>query len=96
LGNKHKYIFYAEKTISIIDTSKEKRTSMIDEKGLKYISNKMNQIIYSSTIKIPIVGAKKYGRNDRLKVKYQDGLIKEDKYKKLEPDILAERCVIIK
>ena len=96
LGNKHKSIFYAEKTISIIDTSKEKRTSIIDEKGLKYVSNKMNQIIYSSTIKIPIVGAKKYGRNDRLTVKYQDGLIKEDKYKKLEPDILAERCVIIK
>ena len=96
LGNKQKSIFYAKKTISIIDTSKRKRTSIIDENGLKYISNLMNQIINSSTIKISLVGTKKYGRNDRLTVKYQDGLIKEDKYKKLEPDILAERCVIIK
>jgi tetratricopeptide (TPR) repeat protein len=86
---------YANKTIDLITALKLKRTSIIDEKGLKSIIEQMQQIIVSSFTRQPIVNAKKYGRNDRVKVRYLDGKVVEDKYKRLEADILADRCTIV-
>ncbi len=88
-------IKYSNKTIQLIKNSKRTRTSMIDEKGLKSIIEQMNQIINSSITRTPIVVDKKYGRNEKVKVRYNNGRIVENKYKKLEADILAERCQII-
>jgi preprotein translocase subunit SecA len=44
---------------------------------------------------MPIRSEKVYGRNDLVKVQYMDGTVKEDKYKKLEQDILGNRCVVM-
>ncbi|TAF72840.1 MAG: preprotein translocase subunit SecA [Bacteroidetes bacterium] len=44
---------------------------------------------------MPVRSEKVYGRNDTVKVQYMDGSIKEDKYKKLENDILSNRCVVM-
>lgn len=91
-----KAVEYSEKTISEIKESKQKNSSMIDEKGLKSIIDQMEQIKLASTIQKPIVRKNKYGRNDLVKVKYVvNGQIATKKYKKLEADIIAERCVII-
>ncbi len=95
LKKKKEAIEYADKTIYLIHDSKRERTSMIDEKGLKSIVQQMNQIKSSSITKKPIIFSKKYGRNERVKVQYLDGKILEDKYKRLEADIIAERCTII-
>ncbi|NQX82317.1 MAG: AAA-like domain-containing protein [Flavobacteriaceae bacterium] len=95
LKKREKAIEYANIAINIVDKSKNKRTSIIDEKGLKSIYEQLVQIKTASINQKPIVKTKKYGRNDRVKVKYKDGNIQENKYKKLEADILAERCVII-
>ena len=43
----------------------------------------------------PIIAQKKYGRIDRVKVKYADGAIKQVKYKKVEQDILSNKCVVV-
>jgi len=94
-GIKLKAIEYADKTISLIVDSKNERTSMIDEKGLKVIAEQMNQIKRSSIIRNPIINKKKYSRNDKVKVQYLNGKIQEGKYKKFEADILADRCKII-
>ena len=88
-------IFYADKTIQLIQGSKKKRTSMIDEKGVKSIVEQMNQIKSSAISRKPVIRPKSYGRNERVKVQYLDGKIVENKYKKLEADIIAERCKII-
>ncbi len=88
-------IDYANKTINLIESSERKKTSLIDEKGMKAIISQMKQIKVSTYNNRPIVKPKKYGRNDRIKVKYKTGEIVENKYKKLEADILSERCVII-
>tara|TARA_R110000744_G_scaffold126615_2_gene233027 strand:+ start:680 stop:3217 length:2538 start_codon:yes stop_codon:yes gene_type:complete len=88
-------IFYANKTIQLIQDSKKERTSMIDEKGVKAIIEQMRQIKSSSISRKPMIIGKKYGRNERIKVQYLDGKIIENKYKKLEADIIAERCKII-
>jgi len=88
-------IKYANITIQLIAKSKNKITSMIDEKGLKNIVQQMNQVKRSFTRSTPIIKERKYGRNEKVKVKFKDGIIKEGKYKKFEADILAERCHII-
>ena len=95
LKNQKDAIFYADKTIQLIESSKKERTSMIDEKGVKSIVEQMKQIKSSAISRKPMVSAKSYGRNERVKVQYLDGKIVENKYKKLEADIIAERCKII-
>ncbi len=42
----------------------------------------------------PVRSGKKIGRNDVVKVRYQNGKIVEAKYKKLEPDINSGACVL--
>ncbi|WP_196894173.1 AAA-like domain-containing protein [Aureivirga marina] len=95
LKKRRKAIEYANKGILLINNSKKNTTSFIDEEGLKSIYEQMNQIKHSSISQQPIVKSKKYGRNDRIKVKYSNGKIVENKYKKLEADIIAKRCIII-
>lgn len=88
-------IKYADITLEIIKKSNGRKMSMIDEKGLKSISDQLYQIKFSSNITQPIIALKKYSRNDRVKVKYKNGNVIEKKYKQVEADILAERCEII-
>jgi hypothetical protein len=88
-------LLYADIALGLINDSNGKHTSMIDEAGLKSISNQLDQIKISSIITKPILGSKKIGRNDKIKVRYLSGEVKEDKYKKLEADLLAKRCEII-
>src|SRR5690606_2933189 len=39
---------------------------------------------------------KVYGRNDRVSVRYADGkVLKDVKYKSVEQDIIADKCVVI-
>lgn len=93
--NRNNAIEFANIALELIKDSKGRNLSMIDEAGLKSISEQLNQIKLSSTIITPIQSSKKIGRNDRVRVRYINGEVKEDKYKKLEADILAERCLII-
>jgi hypothetical protein len=86
---------YAKKSIEILQSSTKKATNLVDEKGLAQIANQMKQIIQSSQFQTPIITDKKYGRNEKVRVEYTDGTIKEAKYKKIEADVLAERCIII-
>ncbi len=43
----------------------------------------------------PIRSEKVYGRNDNVKVKYLDGSVKEEKYKKVEDDLKNGRCMVL-
>ncbi|MDB5024281.1 MAG: hypothetical protein JWP78_2036 [Mucilaginibacter sp.] len=90
-----KAVWYADETLKIIENNSHKKASMIDEKGLKQIADQMIVIKRSSISNIPFVRSKKYGANEWVKVQYLDGSTAERKYKKVEADILAERCKII-
>ncbi|GAA4898128.1 hypothetical protein GCM10023311_23680 [Flaviramulus aquimarinus] len=88
----------ATKTIEVIKLSSlETKTSMIDEKALKLIQEQMNDIVYPKPTQqiLPFISNKKYGRNERIKVRYNNGKVIEDKFKKLEKDITSGNCVII-
>ena len=93
--NRSKSIQYAEKTLQMIKKDRRMTSSMIDEEGLKSITLQMEQIKDSSIVRKPIVRKVKYGRNEKIEVEYLNGRLVENKYKRLEADILAERCKII-
>jgi len=97
IQNKEQAITYADKTIQIIKKYEDKQNkwSFLDEKGIKLIFEQVTQIKYSSITRKPIISSKQFGRNEKVKVRYLDGKEKTDKYKKLEADILAERCKVI-
>lgn len=92
--NKELAIFYAEKTIKLINDAKNETISIVDEQGLEYMSNSMNKIINQFIKRIPIVQDNKIGRNDKVKVRYLDGEIKECKFKQIKDDLAAGRCEI--
>ena len=95
LKDKKNAIKYADITLEIIKNSNGRKMSMIDEKGLKSISDQLYQIKLSSTVTNPIIISKKYSRNDKVKVKYKNGDVIEKKYKLVEADVLAQRCEIV-
>ena len=46
--------------------------------------------------RIPIISSKVHGRNDRVTVQYQDGLVKKDvKFKTIESDVQKDLCIIL-
>ena len=59
------------------------------ENNLKVMQ--LSQLTTTSPYRAPI----KYGRNDIISVQYENGIIKKAKYKKVEEDILAQKCKII-
>jgi hypothetical protein len=88
----------AIRTIEVIQLSKDKnKSSMIDEKALKSIEEQMSNILHPKPIKQfqPIISSKKYGRNEKIKVRFKNGKIVEGKYKKLKEDITLGNCIII-
>jgi len=95
LRERNNAIYYADRTLELIEKTNGKKMSMVDEKGLKVMSDQVKQVKTSSNVIIPIINPRKYGRNDWIRVRYNDGKETEKKYKVLEADILAERCVII-
>lgn len=97
IKDKDSAVYYCNKTLHIvseIEKSSEK-TSMVDEEGLKAISEQMNQIIVSCKTSTPIKRGKKFGRNEKVSVKYLDQSVESRKFKYLEADIIAGRCQII-
>lgn len=86
---------YGDKTLNLIDRYKGFDNSVIDEKGMEIIRENIKLIKNSTISRTPIRSKKKYGRNEKIKVKYTDGKIVEGKYKKLEADIIAKRCEIL-
>lgn len=71
--------------------------SIIDEEGAriirKYVSETLNQS--KPATQFPIRRKNLYKRNEKIKVKYENGRIVEDKYKKLQSDIDKSICEII-
>lgn len=92
--NKELAVMYAEKTIKLINDAKNEAISIVDEQGLEYMSNSMNKTINMFIKRIPIVHDNKFGRNDKIKVRYTDGKIKECKFKQIKDDLEAGRCEI--
>lgn len=89
---KNKANIYATKVLDTINTSGKTTTSLLDEEGLKLIKDTMKKM---SILKKPIIADKKYNRNQVIKVQYENGTIIEKKYKRLEKDIISNKCKII-
>lgn len=88
-------VLYCDKTLMLIENNRPSTGSLLDERGIKLISDQVKQIKSSSKIRVPIRNDKKFGRNDFVRVRFTDGSTKDGKYKKFEADIIGERCVVV-
>lgn len=95
LRDKDNALKYATLTLERIANPLKDETSILDEKAMNSIKKQLNQIKDSFVERKPIRSAKKYRRNDKVKVKYLNEIIKEGKYKKFVADIKEKRCKII-
>jgi AAA-like domain len=86
---------YAGLGLEMLSAPNKMPTSVIDEKGIKTVTEQLRQIKYSSTIIQPIINSKKYGKNEKVRVKYLDGKEAISKFKMVETEILVGRCWII-
>jgi hypothetical protein len=44
----------------------------------------------------PVRSGRKYGRNEKVSVRYNDGTVKKDvKFKKVESDLVEKRCTLV-
>lgn len=87
----------AKEILKDIENKQYKNLSdnLLGEKGLDDIKERAYNYLYPNIKRIPIISEKLYGRNDRIKVRYNDGRVIENKFKKLENDIINKLCKII-
>ena len=79
-----------------LNINKEQIQSVLSNAGVRSNQPQPNTNTQVPTPQMPVKSEKIYGRNDRVKVQYEDGSIKEDvKYKSVENDINSGKAVII-
>ncbi|MCD9548768.1 hypothetical protein GLP21_08990 [Photobacterium carnosum] len=98
LNNKSLYSSYGNKALERLQTATTKKT-IINNKGFNSIKNRISEILYPINQRnehlIPVVSTKIYGRNEKIQVKYSDGTIIYNKYKKLKDDLDNNICSVI-
>jgi hypothetical protein len=78
------------------DAIKSQKSNLLGESGFNIIKANAEQILFPDRRRnIPISIGKTYGRNDIIKVRYNDGSIVENKYKRLKVDIENRECIIL-
>ncbi|MFZ6778199.1 AAA-like domain-containing protein [Undibacterium sp. Ji83W] len=93
-----KYLEAKEKALHIknIFFKEENQTSVFDKRVLDSILADAEYVLDNQFIEITTIKNKhQYGRNEKLKVQYKNGVIKFDKYKLLQKDIESGICIII-
>jgi hypothetical protein len=61
-----------------------------------FARNQLEPEIDLVTTPLPVRSAHKYGRNEKISVRYHDGTIKRDvKFKKVESDLAENRCILV-
>jgi tetratricopeptide (TPR) repeat protein len=74
---------------------KNEKSNLLGEKGIEDIKTGAYNYLHPYQIKQPVRVEKSYGRNEVVKVRYNDGRIEEKKFKKVEIDIVKQLCKII-
>lgn len=93
LNNKVESINSANKVLSLLSQNAEQK-NILAERDFQLVQNEALDTINKNTIQT-LVKKTKFSRNDKVKVKYQDGKIIEGKYKKFEQDVNSGSCTII-
>jgi len=97
-NDRPKAILKAEEIIDLVNDNeiKKRTSSLLGETGLDVIRQNAESILKpEATIQKPRISAKKYGRNEIIKVRYKDGTIIETKFKKVEKDLSKNECFIL-
>jgi tetratricopeptide (TPR) repeat protein len=94
LKNKQEALIYSEKALVVLESTSNINSSIIDKEGINSIRQRMLSM-KSYLNRAPVVILKKYGRNDKITVRYSNGVIIEGKYKRFELDIEQRKCEVI-
>ena len=92
--NTHKF---GNEVLTRLSVSSKDKT-LITNEGEKAIRTRVLQVLDQGNalpIMTPVRNKAKYGRNDKITVRYKDGTSKMDKFKKLQSDIDSGSCEII-
>lgn len=96
--NSRQSIAVAKKILTLAenDNVKNQKSNLLGETGYDIIKKNAEVIAFpNSKQQVPLRVAKKFGRNEIIKVRYKDGSILEVKFKKVENDISNGECVIL-
>lgn len=77
------------------DDERYLKNPIISQVGLQNISNYCENVLYNLRSNIPLKIPKKIGRNDVVKVKYENSKILFVKFKKVETDLKNGKCILI-
>lgn len=78
------------------DEFKHQHSNLLGDTGLEIIKQNAEGIINPKMQQVaPFRVGKTYGRNEIVKVRYKDGTIVENKFKRVEPDIRKGECFIL-
>jgi hypothetical protein len=97
VGYKNEAKSIAQEILFEIGNKKTKNINidLFGEKGIENIKDDVFKYLNPSLNSFPKQSEKQFGRNDKIKVRYNDGRIVEDKFKKLEKDINGKLCSLI-
>ncbi len=91
-----KTIEYADKALDLESVLKRKRTFRSEKKSVANMIKDVCAIKYSLVKREPYRKKYNFKRNERITVKYKDGSIKKQiKFKKVEIDVLLNKCSIV-
>lgn len=74
---------------------KTHKSNLISDTGLDFIKTNAEKVMQVYNVREPIRTTQKFGRNEIIKVRYQDGTIIQTKYKKVEEDIRKGDCLVL-
>jgi tetratricopeptide (TPR) repeat protein len=96
LNDRDASLSYAKRTLSLIDSNRLSKDMPIDHQGISTIQRELNKIV-KDNISIQLVEDPfwKIGRNQVVMVRYVDGTVKQDKFKRLESDLRMKICTLV-
>ena len=94
---KQKAVEYSQRILQLIEESKARidKSPLSEKSTFKDIEKNARITLDRNKSANTPQRSQKIGRNQRVKVKYSNGTVRRDKYKKLEKDIKEGVCSII-
>lgn len=71
------------------------RSSFFAEDFFENIKEELNRIVASSSKPVQVRNERKRGRNDFVRCRYEDGTVREGKFKTFNSDISSGKCLLI-
>lgn len=93
--NKNELLKQAKIVKEVAESIEIKNTTSIKSNDIKFIRNQAEKILIEQPVYQPVRSERKYGRNEKVKILYEDGREEYKKYKVVSECIKKGKCTII-